>query len=273
MSERGKHEIDLVARLTDYQEGRTSSLPPLKNSNDSIDGSYQEVEDCFESPLPFSEEIHPHRWSLGSTLSQDDAYKFTKLASIHRNISNQECIHGSRTAQRNFSLAVKLQQWFPVALLDVALAEMHRIDLTKKIGDDNALARVLGYLECTLRFRCRTIPWRVIWEINKELGVNLTKPLISEYRFKALQAGAFSTSERKRANSDTFNVLRYTIASLIPSLPVSSDEKRTITRFTKTLCAFLECQHIIPKDPEVYGHAIVVIAYKKVTGNRNLVTT
>ncbi|MFX1513833.1 MAG: hypothetical protein ACFFCQ_14710, partial [Promethearchaeota archaeon] len=39
------------------------------------------------------------------------------------------------------------------------------------------------------------------------------------------------------------------------------------------LCAFLECQHIIPKDPEVYGHAIVVIAYKKVTGNRNLVTT
>ncbi len=270
MSEIERKEVDLVARLSGNQEDAASFS---SSPNNDLDSSYKESDRAFETPVSSSDEMHPHRWGLGSTFSWAADKKFTKLASLHNNITNKDGSFASRTAQRNVSFVVKLQQWFPVKLLDEVIAEMNRANLSKVIGDETCLARILGFLECALRVRCRTIPWDTIWQINEELEVNLTKPMISEYRFKALQVGAFSRWDQRPANGDTFNVMRGKIAMLIPSLPVSSGKKREILELAKQLCAFLEYRHIVPKDPEVYAHAIVEMAYKKATGKRTLVTT
>ncbi|MFX0212287.1 MAG: hypothetical protein ACFFDT_40315, partial [Candidatus Hodarchaeota archaeon] len=230
-----------------------------------------------ESNLSDEADWKEDRWQLGSVIApprnSSNDKKYAKLALIHHNISSNTGLFHSRTVRRNIEFAVKLQQWFPVALLDETLTELHRTDRAKIFGDENVVARILGYLECALRIRCRTIPWKTIWEINNELGMNLTKRHIFDCRFKALKAGAFSNGKSGKFNRDTFNVMRGKIAALTPSLPINDGEKPKILMFAKKLCAWLEARHIVPKDPEVYSHAIVEIAYKKVTGKRNLVTT
>ncbi len=196
---------------------------------------------------------------------------YTRLASIHRSIVSKTC--HSQTVERNISFAAKLEPWFPVPLLIEVLIELHRTDLSEILDDEHALARILGHLECSLRIRCRTIPWRVIWILNLEFSMKLTKTLIFDYYLRAVSAGAFAYFQDWRSNRDTFAIMRGQIVALSLNLPVPPKKQREILQQAKELCTLLALQRVDPHDPEVYAHALVELAYKRITGKKALITT
>ncbi len=229
----------------------------------------------FEEPV-YDTTLHkPHRWKLGSKMGSGSSKEYRKLKFLHECISTKENDLDSKTIKRNLHFSALLTQWFPESMVDQVILELHKTDRSKVVADETVVIRILGYIEAFLRISCRTIPWATVFEINNELGVNIDKNEIAVAKFQAIQNGAFETFYKKRGNKESFDVIRFQIGRLIASLNVSPAEpiaKKDILAFSQRLCKFLESKRIVPKDPEIYGHAIVEIACKKVLGTRNLRT-
>jgi hypothetical protein len=229
----------------------------------------------FEEPV-YDTTLHkPHRWKLGSKMSYGSGKEYRKLKFLHECISSKENQLDSKTLKRNLHFSALLTQWFPENMIDQIVAEIHKTDTSKVIADQTVVIRLLGYIDAFLRISCRTIPWSTLFEINDELGMNIDKNHIAAAKFKAIQNGAYESFYKKRGNKETFDVIRFQIGRLIATLDVSPAEpstKKDILEYSKRLCKFLEHKRIVPKDPEIYGHAIVEIGCKKVLGTRNLRT-
>ncbi|MFW9875694.1 MAG: hypothetical protein ACFFG0_21535 [Candidatus Thorarchaeota archaeon] len=249
-----------------------------KNTTSAQNEEYYEPETDtlnFEEPI-YDTTLHkPHRWKLGSKMSSGSGKEYRKLKFLHECISSKENDLDSKTIKRNLHFSALLMQWFPESMIDQVILELHKTDRTKVVADQTVVIRILGYIEAFLRITCRTIPWKTLFEINNELGMNIDKNEIATSKFQAIQNGAFSSFYKKKGNKETFDVIRFQIGRLIAGLDVSPAEpvtKKDILAFSQRLCKYLEAKHIIPKDPEIYGHAIVEIACKKVLGTRNLRT-
>ena len=232
----------------------------------------------FENPSYNSDMYKTHRWKLGSqigSVSQAKNQDFRKLKYLHQSISSKENKLSSKTIKRNMHFSSLLVQWFPEPLIDQSIAELHKTDCSKVVADESVMIRILGYIEALLRFRCRTIPWKTLFEINEGLGMNIDKNQIAAAKFKAVSSGAFREFYQKRGSKDTFDVIRFQMARLIADLDVSPNpqtQKKEILTYCHQLSKFLEKKKIVPKDPEIYGHAIVELGCKKVLKTRNLRT-
>jgi hypothetical protein len=229
----------------------------------------------FEEPT-YDTTLHkPHRWKLGSKMSSGSGKEYRKLKFLHECISTKENDLDSKTIKRNLHFSALLTQWFPESMIDQVIIELHKTDRSKVVADQTVVIRILGYIEAFLRISCRTIPWKTVFEINAELGMNIDKNQIATAKFQAIQNGAYISFYKKRGNKETFDVIRFQIGRLIATLNVSPSEpivKKDILAFSQRLCKYLEHKRIVPKDPEIYGHAIVEIACKKVLGTRKLRT-
>jgi hypothetical protein len=232
----------------------------------------------FEDASYESPSFKTKRWKLGSEIgpiSRGKYEQFRKLKYIHQSISSKENDFDSKTIKRNMHFASLLVQWFPEALIDSALKELHDTDRTKVVADETVVIRILGYIEALLRVSCRTIPWKTVFEINQELGMNIDKKEIATAKFNAVAAGAFKDFYKKRGKNETFDVIRFQVTRLIADLDIGShpiSQKKEILNVSRRLCKFLEVRGIVPKDPEIYGHAIVELACKKVLKTRTLRT-
>jgi hypothetical protein len=229
----------------------------------------------FEKPI-YDTTLHkPHRWKLGGKVGKGYSKEHRKLRFLHECISSKENDLDSKTLKRNLHFSALLTQWFPEPMIDQVIVELHKTDRSKVVADQTAVIRILGYIEAFLRISCRTIPWKTLFEINNELGMNIDKNQIAAAKFKAIQNNAYQNFYKKRGNKETFDVIRFQIGRLIATLDVSPSEpiiKKDILAFSKRLCQYLQAKRIVPKDPEIYGHAIVEISCKKVLGTRNLRT-
>jgi hypothetical protein len=218
------------------------------------------------------------RWKLGSEIgpiSRGKQEEFRKLKYIHQSISSKENDLDSKTIKRNLHFASLLVQWFPEPLIDSALKELHKTDRAKVVADEAVVIRILGYIEALLRVSCRTIPWKTVFEINQELAMNIDKKEIAAAKFNAVAAGAFKDFYQQKGKTETFDVIRFQMTRLIADLTIEPhpiSKKKEILDLSRRLCKFLEAKRIVPKDPELYGHAIVEIACKKVLKTRNLRT-
>lgn len=232
----------------------------------------------FEDPSYESPTLKTKRWKLGSEIgpiSRGKHEEFRKLKYIHQSISSKENDSDSKTIKRNLHFASLLVQWFPEPLIDSALKELHDTDRTKVVADEAVVIRILGYIEALLRVSCRTIPWKTLFEINQELGMNIDKKEIAAAKFNAVANKAYKDFYSKKEKTETFDVIRFQITRLIADLniePHPISQKKEILELSRNLCKFLEIKGIVPKDPEIYGHAIVEIACKKVLKTRNLRT-
>lgn len=232
----------------------------------------------FEDPSYDTGAMKTDRWKLGSQIgfaSRGKHDQFRKLKYLHQSISTKENHLDSKTIKRNIHFSALLVQWFPEPLIDQAVVELHKTDNAKVVADETVIVRILGYIEALLRVSCRTIPWKTIFEINNELGLNIDKKEIAAAKFKAVSSGAFKEFYKKNKNKETFDVIRFQMVRLIADLninPHSNSHKKEILALSRKLCQFLEMKKLIPKDPEIYGHAIVEIACKKVLKTRSLRT-
>lgn len=229
----------------------------------------------FEEPVYDTSLQKPNRWKLGSRIGSGAGKEYSKLRFLHDCISSKENDLDSKTIKRNLHFSALLNQWFPESMIDQVIVELHKTDRSKVVADETVVIRILGYIEAFLRISCRTIPWNTVFEINNELGMNIDKNQIAAAKFQAISLGAYESFYKKRGNKDTFDVIRFQIGRLIASLDVSPVEpiiKKDILAYSQRLCKFLETKHIVPKDPEIYGHAIVEISCKKILGTRNLRT-
>ncbi|MFX0208067.1 MAG: hypothetical protein ACFFDT_18925 [Candidatus Hodarchaeota archaeon] len=265
----------LAPIFSDYLIKREKSVLKEEEVN------YKSVEKRTTTPSSISRTMesyyHPYRWKNGSKFSPSSCTTnshmlYSRLSRLHQQISSQENQLDSKTVHRNLDLASRLQQWFPIAILDEAILELHKTDLTKVVSTKNALVRILAYIECVLRIRCRTIPWKTLDEISQEFGIHIEKNAIAKMKFQAIKNGVFSEFFRENSIKESFDVVRAQIAMKIPHLPVNPVEKKAILNLAKKVCDFLEKKRQIPKDPEIYGYAIVEIVYKHVTSKRALVT-
>lgn len=275
--------------VSDKKENESPSLTALL-LNDSeydeviVDDDYAEETGIESTPIRFEESNYetsyfkPNRWKLGSQIgstSKGTHKDYRKLKHIHQSISSKENELDSKTLKRNLHFASLLVQWFPEQMIDSAVAELHKTDMSKVIADEAVVCRILGYIEALLRVSCRTIPWTTVFEINNELGMNIDKTDIAAAKFNAVRLGAFGDFYKKRGRRESFDVIRFQMTRLIANLEVGHDtrtKKKEILDFSRKLCSFLEKKQIVPKDPEIYGHAIVEIACKKVLKTRNLQT-
>ncbi len=261
----------LVALLA-HEGGYSNHATPAKD-NASEDNCHPQ----FEERSYDLTGMKPLRWQLGSRIGSLPRSKcgekdFNKLKHLHERIASQDNDLASKTFQRNLRFSCLLSQWFPEQLIDQAITELHATDSSKVMTDEKVLCRILGYLEALLRMSCRTIPWQTLYEINNELGVDIDKNKVAAAKFRAVQCGAFNNFYRNRGNTDTFDVVRFQIVRLIAQLEVTPRQKKEILEFSRQFCTFLEQKRQIPKDPEIYGHAIVEIACKQVLKTRNLQT-
>lgn len=271
-----RKKSNLVVSMLEEKAGYENTVPFVEKQE------YYEPETesiNFEEPK-YDTTLHkPHRWKLGTKMGSGSGKEYRKLKFLHECISSKENKLDSKTLKRNLHFSALLTQWFPESTIDQVVIELHKTDNTKVVADQTVVIRILGYIEAFLRINCRTIPWKTIDEINHELGMNIDKNHISAAKFQAVQNGAYKNFYKKRGNKDTFDVIRFQIGRLIATLdmtPTSISEipqaKREILDYTRRLSKFLEHKRIIPKDPEIYGHAIVEIACKKVLKTRNLRT-
>jgi hypothetical protein len=261
----------LLAKHSKYAEIPTVESEPEEEGIESTSLRFEDP--SYEAPT-----LKTKRWKLGSEIgpiSRGKHEDFRKLKYIHQSISSKENDTDSKTIKRNLHFASLLVQWFPEPLIDSALKELHDTDRAKVVADEAVIVRILGYIEALLRVSCRTIPWKTIFEINQELGMNIDKKEISAAKFNAVAAGAYKDFYTKKQKTETFDVIRFQMTRLIADLnigPHPISKKKEILDFSRRLCKFLEARAIIPKDPEIYGHAIVEIACKKVLKTRNLRT-
>ncbi len=264
----GPSLVKLLTRKECYSE----TLFTAKENDSTESKPVQFEEDSYDTTG-----MKPLRWKLGSKISAPSRSEYSKkdfykLKSLHDRITSKENNLASKTFQRNLHFASLLSQWFPESLLDQAIAELYVTDPSKVMTDETALCRILGYLEALLRISCRTIPWQTLHEINGELEVNIDKTKVATAKFKAIQGGAFKSFYQNRGNTDTFSVIRFQIGRLIAELNVDPSQKKPILEHSQQICKFLERKQQVPKDPEIYGHAIVEIACKTVLKTRNLRT-
>ena len=80
---------------------------------------------------------------------------------------------------------------FPESMIDQVIVELHKTDRSKVVADQTAVIRILSYIEAFLRISCRTIPWKTLFEINNELGMNIDKNQIAAAKFQAIQKEAY----------------------------------------------------------------------------------
>ena len=232
----------------------------------------------FEDASYATEHMKTSRWKLGSqigSVSRASDKDFRKLKYLHQSIATKANELDSKTFKRNLRFATLLVQWFPEPLIDQAVTELNKTDNSKVIADEAVVIRILGYIEALLRVSCRSIPWSTVFEINEQLGMNIDKNQIAAAKFKAVGFGAFYSFYKKHGNKDTYDVIRFHMVRLIANMDLGQNmnsNKKEILAFSKKLCKYLEAKRLIPKDPEVYGHAIVEIACKKVLKTRNLQT-
>jgi hypothetical protein len=268
-----KTELSTPLLLSHAGTGSYTPKPKSQRQNSSETEPLQ-----FEDPSYQVSGMKVHRWRLGSQigrLSNGQQETFRKLKYLHQSISSKGNALDSKTIKRNLHFSTLLTQWFPEQLIDQAITELHNTDCSKVVADESVVIRILGYIEALLRFNCRTIPWKTIFEINDQLGMNIDKNQIASAKFKAVASGAFKDFYSKRGNRETFDVIRFYMVRLIADLDVGSDtktKKKEILGFSRRLCKFLESKRVVPKDPEIYGHAIIEIACKKVLKTRNLQT-
>jgi len=275
--------------VSDKKENESPSLTALLLNDSEYDeviddDDYSEETEIDSTPVRFEESTYetsffkPNRWKLGSQIgstSKGTHQDYRKLKHIHQSIASKENELDSKTLKRNLHFASLLVQWFPEQMIDNAVAELHKTDMTKVIADQAVVVRILGYIEALLRVSCRTIPWSTVFEINDELGMNIDKNDIAAAKFTAVSKDAYKEFYKKRGGRETFDVIRFQITRLIANLEGMSDprtQKKEILDYSRKLCSFLEKKQIIPKDPEIYGHAIVELACKKVLKTRNLQT-
>jgi len=264
----------LTALLINHSDYDTFADSALEDEYIESESTYPEFEDnSYESPL-----VKTQRWKLGTQIgpiSRGKQEEFRKLKYLHQSISSKDNDLESKTVKRNIHFASLLVQWFPEALIDNAVKELHQTDRAKVVADEAVVIRILGYIEALLRVSCRTIPWKTVFEINQELGMNIDKKEIAAAKFNAVAAGAYSEFYKKNGKDETFDVIRFQMTRLIAELNMGSQplsKKKEILDYSRRLCKFLQHKGIIPKDPEIYGHAIVEIACKKVLKSRNLRT-
>ncbi len=266
--ERNPSLVRLLANEIGYSNGVS-----LDKEDSISEDCYPQFEECSYDTTG----MKPLRWQLGSRISsssRDVSAKkdFKKLKHLHERISCKENNLASKTLQRNLRFSCLLSQWFPEQLIDQTIAELHATDPSKVMADEKVLCRILGYLEALLRMSCRTIPWKTLHEINKELRFNIDKNQVAAAKFQAVQCGAFKSFYKNRENTDTFDVIRFQIGRLLAQLDILPQQKKEILDFSRRLCTFLERKKQVPKDPEIYGHAIVEIACKRVLKTRHLRT-
>jgi hypothetical protein len=264
----------LTALLANHSNYGTFAESESEPEYTEIESTYPQFEDnSYENPT-----IKTQRWKLGSQIgpiSRGKHEEFRKLKYLHQSISSKENDLESKTVKRNIHFASLLVQWFPEALIDNAVKELHNIDRAKVVADEAVVIRILGYIEALLRVSCRTIPWKTVFEINQELGMSIDKKEIAAAKFNAVASGAYKEFYKKRGKDETFDVIRFQMTRLIAELNMGShplSQKKEILTYSRRLCKFLQAKRIIPKDPEIYGHAIVEIACKKVLKSRNLRT-
>jgi hypothetical protein len=248
------------------------------NEQEIVDDETETSSLHFEDPSYDSSTFKTRRWKLGSQIgavSRHDRKEFRKLKHIHQSITSKENELDSKTIKRNFYFASLLVQWFPEPLIDHAVAELNNTDPTKVVADESVICRILGYIEALLRVSCRSIPWATVFEINEQLGVKIEKKKIISSKFKAVSSGAFKEFYKKNASLESFNVVRFYMTRLIAEIDIKKvdiSQKKEILALSRRLCKFLEYKRLVPKDPEIYGHAIVEIACKNVLKTRNLQT-
>lgn len=264
----------LTALLSNHSSYENIAESEPEPEYTKIEPTYPQFEDnSYENP-----DIKTQRWKLGSQIgpiSRGKHEEFRKLKYLHQSISSKENDLESKTVKRNIHFASLLVQWFPEALIDNAVKELHETDRAKVVADEAVVIRLLGYIEALLRVSCRTIPWKTLFEINEELGMNIDKKEIAAAKFNAVAVGAYKEFYKKRGKDETFDVIRFQMTRLIADLnigPHPLSKKKEILDYSRRLCKFLQSRGIIPKDPEIYGHAIVEIACKKVLESRNLRT-
>ncbi|MBA7494707.1 hypothetical protein ES702_05284 [subsurface metagenome] len=265
------HLTSILANRSKYTKPRSTISEIEEEETETASPHFEDV--SYESPT-----LKTKRWKLGSEIgpiSRGKHEDFRKLKYIHQSISSKENDLDSKTIKRNLHFASLLVQWFPEPLIDSAVKELHKIDRAKVVADETVIIRILGYIEALLRVSCRTIPWKTVFEINQELGMNIDKKEIAQAKFNAVAAGAFKDFYKKKGKTETFDVIRFQMTRLIAELNMGShpiSKKKEILDVSRRLCKFLEAKRIVPKDPEIYGHAIVEIACKKVLKSRNLRT-
>jgi len=264
----------LTSLLANHSNYGTFVESESESEYTEIEPTYPQFEDnSYENPT-----IKTKRWKLGSQIgpiSRGKHEEFRKLKYLHQSISSKENDLESKTVKRNIHFASLLVQWFPEALIDSAVKELHDTDRAKVVADEAVVIRILGYIEALLRVSCRTIPWKTVFEINQELGMNIDKKEIAAAKFNAVSSGAYKEFYKKRGKDETFDVIRFQMTRLIADLNIGShplSKKKEILTYSRRLCKFLQVKGLIPKDPEIYGHAIVEIACKKVLKSRNLRT-
>jgi hypothetical protein len=271
-------EIDFLSLLSGQQEDQVLGTNLLgKRGNSRLQDSPLGLSRSFKTPSPNNKTTNLQHSTLGNNLSKTPStYLYTKYGRLilsYRYIVGKTRQFNPQTVQQNTSYATKLQRWFPVPLLIEVLIELHRTDPFELINEEHILARILGYLECSLRIRCRTLPWQAIWDISHEFKMNLSKSLIFDYYLRALSAGAFANFKDWRSNKDTFTIMRGLIVSLCLDLPVTSAQQREILQLAKEFCTFLVIYRFDPEDPELYAHALVELAYMQLIGGQALVTS
>jgi hypothetical protein len=274
-SENTEQESDFAGKML-IKRPEITSFVDIDDDMENASPESPELE--FEDPGYESSTFKTQRWKLGSQighLSRHDDKSFRKLKHIHQSITSQENELDSKTTKRNIYFSMILTQWFPEPLIDNAVAELHKTDCTKMVADESVICRILGYIEALLRVSCRSIPWTTVFEINDQLGLNLDKKDIAAAKFKAVRSGAYNEFYKKRGSRETFDVIRFYMTRLIADIDLTSvttSQKKEILSLSRRLCNFLEQRRLVPKDPEMYGHAIVEIACKNVLKSRNLHT-
>ncbi len=273
IQKKDKNKPPSLIRLLANKNGYSPSLNPERGKKEEISSESIHFEDtsCSTSAMK------PYRWKLGSEigsvpLSQQSSQNYNKLKTIHKRLTSIANHMDSKTLQRNLHFASLLQQWFPESLIDQAISELHSTDPSKVMTDEKAVGRILGYIEALLRASCRTIPWKTIEEINRGLGYRISKNMVAAAKFRAVQCGAFKDFYQNRDSSETFDVVRFQIVSLITKLDIDACKKRQILELSQRLCKALEKKRQIPKDPEIYGMAIVELSCKKILKKRWLMT-
>ncbi|MHA2181676.1 MAG: hypothetical protein ACXAAH_09660 [Promethearchaeota archaeon] len=273
-NEKEEGSPSLTALLVNHSQYITSVPDEETPENNEIESPSLRFEEASYDIAPQKTD----RWKLGSQIGSVSARKhkeFRKLKYLHQSISTKENDLDSKTIKRNLHFASLLVQWFPELLIDQAVVELNKTDRTKVVADEAVVCRILGYIEALLRVSCRSVPWKTIFEINNELGMNIDKKEIAAWKFRAVASNAFKEFYKKRGNKETFDVIRFHIVRLVADLEVSPNEqyqKKEILTYSRQLCKYLEVRKLVPKDPEIYWHAIVEIACKKVLRTRSLRT-
>ncbi|MFX0060622.1 MAG: hypothetical protein ACFFC7_00370 [Candidatus Hermodarchaeota archaeon] len=241
-----------------YRKEDETNKDDFRGSNQP-DYSESDENNKLNDQIPLERKIEPdfvgrpQRWYLGSTFRVFPNQKsYRRLWDLQK-----ETLYDCQGKRISLEMVIGgLSEFFPVKIIDDAV--QHLLSLEGKLpSEDSLIVVIIATIEAILRPRQLLITHKTLDDINRKLGLRITKREVNKIRFQICKK---IPHLRSRDPHKCSNQIMVRLASqIIMEYALDPLEKRWAVKEIFRLAQEMLNTQFYPSCPEVYGYGLAIL--------------